>query len=466
VETVRHRVWEGLLTAVLGLSVMACSSAAPTPSSTPVLTPLAPSLAPTPTATAQQTTSPSPAQPPTATPTSPSPTTTPPPKPTATPAPTLATAGLHWTAPESIDSTATVSDVVVDAAGHLHVAGLVRRGTQGSFQNAIVYLSNSSGAWTQTRVTSWSGYSAPVLAVDRDGTAWLAFAASSVNDCTGCEPGPLYVTNNTSGDWAEPVVVGDGQFDRPSIAVLEGTAHVTYQFAGYECFVGDDEPPATPVPGPNCGVQYATNSNGSWLTSQLDAYTNYPEAAIAAGSDGVVRIAYGHRSGIRSEAYENGVEYLIYGSLNKPGGPRLSSIDAAQNLRGYGGEIQLLLDANDEPIVVLSDTDGYSEGIVKHWLVAPAGDRWTTQQLPVNLPLIRSALTGAGSVHTISFDFYYGSGDEPSGLWYANSADDAPARLADGGVTGADIVADANGTLHVVWSSPSGVWLTSAQSGS
>jgi hypothetical protein len=369
--------------------------------------------------------------------------------------PTLA--GLQWTTPVLIADAATVSNLVVDAAGHLHVAGLAGRGVgPEDFENAVVYLSNSSGDWTAMQVTDWGGFATPALAVDHDGSAWLAFPSASVNDCTGCTPGPLFVTTNSSGEWIEPFVVGAGEFDRPSIVVSDGIAHLVYEFAGYECWTGDEDAGETLMPGPDCGVHYATNADGSWRTVQVDADTNYPEAALAVGSDGIVRLAYGRIGSRRQDAYGNGIQELVYGTLGASGSFDLSVITEAESLRGWGGEIQLLLDAADDPVMVLSNTDQVSEGVVTHWLVAPADDGWATQRLPLDRLYVSAVLTPDGQVHAIGYEPY----DRP-GLVYAAASDDEPVALTDVEVTGAAI-ATAGGTLHVVWSTASGVWHTTA----
>jgi len=342
-----------------------------------------------------------------------------------------------------------VSGLVVDAAGYLHIAGVLGRGSDQEFENAVMYWTNSSGEWTATRVTDWAGFAAPALAVDRDGTAWLAFSRDSVNDCTGCTPGPLLVTTNSSGRWSDPLVVGDGEFAQPSLAVLDGIAHLTYEFAGYECWEGDEDAGQTPMPGPNCGVHYATNGDGSWKATQLDADTFYPEAALALGSDGVVRIAYGRVGGRRQDVYGNAIEELVYGTRGASGSFDLSVISEAESLRSSGGEILLLSDVNNAPIVVVSSG-------AKHWLVSPTDNGWAVRSLPLDRFEVRAAITPDGQVHAISYESF----DRP-GLFYAAASGDEPVALTDDDVTGAAIGVT-GATLHVVWSTTSGIWYTSA----
>lgn len=112
------------------------------------------------------------------------------------------------------DLDATPCDVEVGHDGTTHVAWLTTY--------AIHHASDASGSWTSERVGwlpgGWGVPSGPDLAVDGDGSAWIAASAEAQFETW------LSVTTNRSGSWSSDFL-GNGRSPRLGVSA-DGTARV------------------------------------------------------------------------------------------------------------------------------------------------------------------------------------------------------------------------------------------------
>ena len=149
-------------------------------------------------------------------------------RPTATPTPTPTGTITTWTTPVKISDQAFQRlSMAVDDAGFVHVAATLGENAPGR----LYYLTNKSGVWTTTVAAApldgSTSYTEPSLAVDTDGSVWIAFVreACSAYECTTHEVG--YVTN-VGGQWSDPVSVASPDYVQPSIVARDGVASLIY----------------------------------------------------------------------------------------------------------------------------------------------------------------------------------------------------------------------------------------------
>ncbi|MEP7158320.1 MAG: hypothetical protein ABI797_02755 [Chloroflexota bacterium] len=177
------------------------------------------------------------------------------PTPTTAPTPTPVPVPPAFNAPTQISAT-DLADlrVAIDGAGAVNVIGTTERKGRG-----LIHLTNSGGVWTEEEVTTPPAKGSDhgiVVATDTDGSLWVGFARYEVwNPCFfECAPprsrlDGLYVINNASGAWSEPVRLPEEldagrEFD---MAVRDGTLHLAYRL--------EADPPQ---------IAYATNAGGAW----------------------------------------------------------------------------------------------------------------------------------------------------------------------------------------------------------
>jgi hypothetical protein len=215
-----------------------------------------------------------------------------------------------WTAPALI-APGEFDDLAltIDNDGSAHVAGAVAIGAGDS--RGIWYMTNKSGGWIAEQVTrapagqddeEYDGE--PDIAVDVDGTVWIAFTRY---DCGGCTPtisNAIYVTNNKGGSWSEIEEVAGSQAYGPSIAAENGIAHLAYAFGQMP------EQPSYPS-------HYATNASGDWVATRIASGAAHPQLAI--GPDGVPRVAYATPSGV-TVGYFPGADATSFTDVPGPSG--------------------------------------------------------------------------------------------------------------------------------------------------
>ena len=305
-------------------------------------------------------------------------------------------------------------------------------------RHAIAVLSNASGKWLVERVTEFSAYDAwPALAVDTDGSLWLAFSGGYLGDCTGCEPGPVFVATNSSGKWTEPLVVGDGEFFDPSIVAANGVVHLVYQYGGYRC--GEDD---EGQPGPNCGALHATNSSGRWITQQLEAVTNrYPDTDIALGVANRPSIAFGTPSGI---VLAEAVTETDFSFDTLPDSAPLE----------WGPNITLAIGPGGAPAVLATERDA---DVPTSRLFHRTDGVW--KSAPVELEQQRFSFTrdATGEPHFVA---WYDAYDGPPGLWQFQGWEPGGlgTQLTTDDIGTAVIASGPDGRLHVVYGNADGTW--------
>jgi hypothetical protein len=199
--------------------------------------------------------------------------------------------------PVSLVLAGSFDDVAVaaDAEGHAHVAA--GYGVDGA-KRGLVYLTDVSGTWTSQQITAppvgqddleYDGE--PSIAIDTDGSVWIAFTRYQCAGCTPTISDGIFVMSNVSGSWSQPALVDGPQSNSPSIAVSGGVAHVAYAFGQMP------EQPSYPV-------MYATNADGTWSTLGLTAEGRNPSVVI--GSDGRPHVAFTSERGIELAIVETG----------------------------------------------------------------------------------------------------------------------------------------------------------------
>ena len=129
--------------------------------------------------------------------------------------------------------------VAVDGQGGVHVV-YSREGS------GLFHVTNPTGAWVTTRISTGPEDRQPSLALDALGRVHVAFWRGPLE--TG--QGVWYVTN-TSGTWKVSPVQTDASSFLPSLDLdADGHAHIAFNNAAG-------------------GVRYATRRSGSWVTTQV-----------------------------------------------------------------------------------------------------------------------------------------------------------------------------------------------------
>ena len=130
-----------------------------------------------------------------------------------------AASGAAWPATPTklFDGTFSDPDVVVDAAGKVHVAYADWGANAG-----IWYATNASGSWVRTRVSRSTADWAPSIAMDGAGKLYVAFARAWF----AAYPG-VYLTTNRSGSWVT-YQVDDADSGAPSLALDATVPSIAY----------------------------------------------------------------------------------------------------------------------------------------------------------------------------------------------------------------------------------------------
>jgi hypothetical protein len=166
-----------------------------------------------------------------------------------------------WTGPELIASgDFNETDVVVDSQGTVHVAAT----GYGADIRGIWYVTNASGQWTSQQVSSpppaedgEQGDGEPSIALDSDGSVWIAFSRWTCWQCYPDSPDGTWYVTNASGTWSEPRQIAQAANLSPSLVVRDGIVHVAYN-ERTNLGHGDDYP-----------IWYSTNASGEWVTIQI-----------------------------------------------------------------------------------------------------------------------------------------------------------------------------------------------------
>ena len=309
------------------------------------------------------------------------------------PAAALATVGplavtpqvAGWTTPVMVwDGNYSEPSVAVDAHGKVHI---VARGDTG-----IWYLTNKSGHWTRTRLTTdyTSGQytfvgEQPQIAIDPwDGSLTMVYLRSD-NDMPSSSD-VRYVTNR-SGAWSAPRSIpsphdGDMRSD-PSLVVRHGVIAVATTLGGWDFYTT---------------VEFLTNASGHWTSALVGPErTSGPfEPSLALDSHGRPVIAYVTGFGASPPVTKL---HLARGATKT--GRFTTSTVAASNSRSPS----LALDAHDQPRLAWRADDGihYAYRSASGWHVATVMGFGADVQL-------RLDPSGHPRILIAAFD---------AGLWYA-----------------------------------------------
>ena len=275
------RLFARLSVLVIVLSVAACGGAPPAEvSPSPAASPSASPEPTAPTSTPPEATdSPSPA--PTDGEPSPSPagpTASPAPTPTAAAQPTPSFAPTtvpgSWAGPERISERAYDElSLVVDGQGMAHAAARLGDG--------IFYLTNAGGSWTRERISRPPqaqdeedvGYvdREPSIAIDADGSLWVAFTRMFDFENFGPYPEGIYLVTNRSGSWSSAVQLVGDTANSPSLKVRGG--HIFFAYVDGRS--SDAYDPSARYP-----VRYGTDLGGSLAFTRVARHGDLPQLEL------------------------------------------------------------------------------------------------------------------------------------------------------------------------------------------
>ncbi len=424
------------------LLLAACASPAdttpppePSPSGTvsPIPSPLTSgSPSPTPTATPSTIPSPTPisSPPPSATSVpagiTPSPVPRPSPSFAATPTPTNA-----WTGPTRVSERPYLDpSIVVDSAGTPHVAVVLeqRRCASPVCLGSIYHLTNASRTWTRERITRPPqaadeediGYmdGEPSMAIDRDGSLWIAFTRMFDFENFGPQPEGVYLVSNRGGSWSDPTkLAGDGA-NRPSLQVRDGRVYVAYVRGR-----------PTDAWGPNMRfpIIYGSDEGGAFTTTRVARHGERPQLRL----DGNGRAHLLFQGGRTIDEHDA----LYYASGPSAGGS--FSVEPVQGTTGLEHRWALALDGDGRPHVAWSI---WPDGI--HY-ARRSGSGW---QLTENvLPNELVAVATGAAVHIVG-------GGEP-GVHHATNriGEFESERLTRQRALSLDLAVDGDGRPHLVF---------------
>ncbi len=409
----------------------ATPAAIPTPpTSTPIASPIAIPTA-SPTLTASPTASPqrSPTAGPASSPASPTPTAAVGPTPSATP-----TAPAGGLGPPALVSERRYYDasVLVDARGVAHVAAGLGGG--------IFYLTNAGGSWMRERLSTPSGSgrqqgrdAEPSIAMDADGSLWIAFTRLSQETDFGRFPQEIALVNNSSGSWSRPSRLIEGGVHSPSLAVRGGKIHLAY-VEGFPVDVIEED---AELP-----VMYGTDLGGSFAAQRV--FRNGDDPQLRLGSDG------------RS--------HILFASVSWDPGPVRYAVGA-----GPSGSftVQDLPDGTDpqagalEPrgVSLAVDGGGQVHALWYTWSDEPAADsalfysrlsggNWSAPER-----LLQRVADAAVAVDSVGVVHVAAAGQFQEGVWYISNRGGGfgSERLAAQGAQSVDLALDSAGRAHVVF---------------
>jgi hypothetical protein len=270
-----------------------------------------------------------------------------------------------WTSPVRAFAVngAPAHSLAMDGVGAYHIAS-----EGGPSASGIWYVTDSSGHWESTRLTTGNDHS-PSIAVE-DGIAHIAFVRSNVG---------IFTATNDSGDWVvtQRHAGADGP---PTLGVRSGTQHVVF-LTGHRLvhrFGGAGAP------------------DGSWTAETVDGSCCTGRPSLAITSTGGIRVVYPD------------------GTSSHPSGLRLAS-------RGSGGWSSQTIDSHRSslPTLSLDETNRPHVAYVRRG----AGTWYATRSSggPWGLRQLSPTASGAPDLayHSGSIAFIYGSGDK---LLYATQS--------------------------------------------
>jgi hypothetical protein len=187
-----------------------------------------------------------------------------------------------WTGAELVARGVYVDpDIVFDSEGFIHIAA----GGGEADNKGIWYFTNEGGYWTSQQVASpppaedgEQGDGEPSIALDTDGSVWIAFSRWTCWQCYPDSPDGTWYVTDASGTWSEPQQIAQDANLSPSLVVRDGIVHVAYN-ERTNLGHGEDYP-----------VWYSTNASGEWVTTQVVRKGASPQLAVDAS--GTVQILF------------------------------------------------------------------------------------------------------------------------------------------------------------------------------
>jgi hypothetical protein len=310
--------------------------------------------------------------------------------------------------------------LVVDSAGVVHVAAKLDGG--------IFHVTNASGSWTRERVSRpprRNSDGQPSIAIDRDGTLWIAYTRLLDTEL-GRFPLEIHLVNNASGSWSAPRLLADDGANSPSLKVRSGSIYLAW-VQGAPSDVIDEE--AT------YPVMFGTDRGGRFTTEQVAANGGFPKLELDA--DGRPHVIYGSPFWV-----ENGG--AGYARASGPdGGFSAESLPAAV---GHVRNIALAIDSNGTAHALWSSwPEGAAQPTILH--AQRGGSGWSSATAVVDNAWGAAISAGpAGSLHAVAMG-------EGSGVWYIGNRGgplSAERLSADVGQQPA-IAVDAAGRPHVIF---------------
>jgi hypothetical protein len=295
-----------------------------------------------------------------------------------------------WIGPQLISSKAYHNlSLVIDAGGVAHAAAVLNDG--------IFYVTNASGSWTRERLTRPDGHDDdPSIALDDDGSLWVAFThwppedpdycPPDMADCFGPGPEGIYLVTNSSGSWSAPELLAAGGSNSPSLKVSNGTVHAA--FLG-SWVIGELSGPGR--------VHYLTNSGGEWTSEHLGRAYGGP--VLELDREGRSRVAFWDVA--EDEEGYLGAARVWYATARTASGDfSLEQLPQSAGANTHWlGNLELALDGQDRPHVVgevWSDT----ADAIHYWHAGPAG--WSEEvEVVSNVEMVALEADAAGAVHLL-----------------------------------------------------------------
>ena len=323
--------------------------------------------------------------------------------------------------------------LALDATDKAHIA-FSRSTIASASDDGINYATNASGSWVTTQVSTDRYDQGASLALDGSGKVHIAFYRGWPLG------GPILHATNSSGSWVESLVTSDQDLDhRPSLGLDgNGKAHVAYD----RMTVGFVQ----------AGIEYATNTSGSWVGTSIAGISLAGDPAIALDGNGKAHIAYGRG--------DVGMDGGVYYATNASGTWITELVTAGV----ADAHVSLALDGNGKAHIVFSD--GYVRGQIKY--ATNASGTWVTTSITTSADREPSlAIDGDGKAHVVF-------SRQGLGLFHATNRTGSwvTAQISTGTEDREPSVAlDATGNVHVAfWRGPldtgSGIWYATNQTGS
>jgi hypothetical protein len=316
--------------------------------------------------------------------------------------------------------------LVVDSAGFAHAAA--------GLNDAIFYLTNTSGSWTRERISSPPGSGSnqrtdvePAIAIDGDGSLAISFHRLGPEETFGRFPTGIFLATRGTGGWSAAAAPGnmDEIFlaNSTSIQLRDGVAHLVY-VEGIPFDVVDED---SVFP-----LHYRTNAGGSWSDVTVSPV----------GGKSVLRLDAAGRPHVLFSEFAallpgDGLRYA------RSTGGAAFELEIVPGTTSYDYLLGLGLDGSGRPQAVWSPEEG--PGVLH---AVRDGSAWAAAQQAMSAAGTDggAVVDGGGAVHIV-----VAAGND--GVWYATNRGGsfAARQLSTARGLWADVAVDAAGRPHVVF---------------